>query len=152
MEESGLKACTKMMGDIFRSLAVRTTDDGIDSDGLHAITLRAAELASQIATSSNQYTLEYYFVAADPKDTRQLDLGTAHSYNLIDVKTGQPVSSAYEVTYGKDGKAGEVLAVVFPALEHRDRDGKVKVICKPTVLAKFCSSVMRKAKGRGLAQ
>lgn len=152
MKESGLKACTQLVDDIFRTLAVLVTDDGIDSDGLHAITLRAADLGSQIATSSDRYSLEYYFVPGDTKATRQLHHSMADSRNLIDVQTGQRVSSAFEISYGKDGNVGEMLAVIFPALEHINRDGKVKLICKPTVLAKFCSPVTRKAKGRGMAQ
>ncbi len=153
MHQNGLKNCTRVMEEIFARLSGVVTDEGFDCKGLQDITTTAAKLASKIATASDRYSMKYSFRPSHSTEARQLYTNMLGDYSLIDIETGQTVTSAFTITSRKDGRVGEMLAVILPALERVQEDVMAVIVVKSTILVRFDQPVQRKgrakAKGKG---
>ena len=108
-----------------------------------------AELAHNIRLSPFSYDFPASFKPNDSAKSRVLRSEDLGKYKLMDAQTGQPIRGPSSVVVGKDGRAGEKLCVIQPALVRRGINGAKDVtLVKATVLASFDSPTLRRGKAR----
>ena len=69
------------------------------------------------------------------------------TYRLVNAETGSEIHNPGMIDVDEDGRAGEKLCVVHPALIHRGRHGKAdKTLVEAMLLVKLDRPLLRKSK------
>ena len=102
------------------------------------VVVEAAELAKNIRLSVASCWFVFEFPAKDPPNGRILFSADLEDYIVINLATGQPIRGVQTIIAGPDGRVGEVLCCIHPALKRKGgKNGKDIVVAKATILVKF---------------
>ena len=107
----------------------------------------AIALATALRLSTTGYRLVFHPFIRDPSKAT-----TAYNYeiqnsSMIDLMTHKIIRPDSVLKIADDGRLGEEMLVVSPALVRDQRDGRGKVmVCKPTVLVKLDEPMGRRGR------
>ena len=128
----------------------RPTHENNDSEDLHTqIILPSIQLANKLRLSTVDYRLLFRPFARDPGKA-----STAYHYeipnaSMVDLQTHKVIRPDSGLKVGDDGRIGEDVLVVSPALVRDSKDGgRGKVlVCKPTVVVKLDEPMGKRSRG-----
>lgn len=124
-------------------------DDSSLEEELHKQIIQPAmHLATKLRISTTDYRLTFHPFARDSGKST-----TAYHYEIqnccmMDIMTHKIVRPDSVLKIAEDGRIGEEMLVVSPALVRDQKDGKGKVmVCKPTVLVKLDEPMGKRSRG-----
>ncbi|KAL9131975.1 MAG: hypothetical protein Q9175_006635 [Cornicularia normoerica] len=134
------------------ALSALISDSPNDNESLselhQQITLPTIALATALRLSTTDYRLIFHPVTRDPSKST-----TAHHYeiqntSMIDIATHKIIRPDSVLKIGEDGRIGEKMLVVSPAVVRDQKDGNGRVmVCKPTVLVKLDEPMGKRSRG-----
>jgi hypothetical protein len=98
------------------------------------IVTEAAELSRSIRLSPAFYEFEIDFVPRDSMHSRVLYGADLERYKAVDNASGQPIRGVKNVVIGINGRIGEKLCVIHPALKRRGKSVEKDVVLVPTTI------------------
>ncbi|CAF9922409.1 hypothetical protein IMSHALPRED_005680 [Imshaugia aleurites] len=143
------KIASQTLSEALSALISDTANDASSPDSLHAQIIQpTVHLATQLRLSTTTYRLFFHPFTRDAKKR-----STAHHHeipnsSMIDMATHKMIRPDSVLKIGADGRIGEEMLVVSPALVREQEDGKGKVmVCKPTVLVKLDEPMGKRGRG-----
>ena len=114
---------------------------------------RAADLAHNIRLSTTEYRFEFHFDPKTPSKDRVFFIQDLDRFNVVDCKTAQPLPRSSSVNADENGRVGEMISTIHPALQRKGHNGGEDLeLIKATVLVRFDREVQRAAKKRKASQ
>lgn len=115
----------------------------------------AVQFANKLRLSTTSYRLipHIFIKDKDRSSTQQPHATAAYAYEIkdstmIDIATHKILRPDSALKVGEDGRIGEEVVVIAPALLRLLREGKGKVlVCKPIVLVKLDEPMVKRGRG-----
>ena len=132
---------------VFTSLLPVEQRAAFRGQDLRKLFTEAADLATNIRLSPTTYLFSSEHDLGEPLFT-----GDIQGLKIINQASGQPIRSLDIIEATQDGKIGEKLCVVHPALVRKGKEsGDDITLVKPTVLCNFDCPVTRRKKTKDRA-
>lgn len=124
-------------------------DDDEDSAELHKQIIQPTiHLATKLRLSTTDYRLTFHPFTRDPGKTSTAYHHEIPNCSMVDITTHKIVRPDSMLKVGDDGRVGEEMLVVSPALVREHTDGKGRVmVCKPTVLVRLDEPMGKRSRG-----
>ncbi len=124
-------------------------DSPPNPDDLHQqIILPAVHLANKLRLSTTDYRLLFHPFTRDPAKATTAYHYEIQNSSMIDLATHKVIRPDSILKVAEDGRIGEEVLVVAPAMVREQRGGQGKVmVCKPTVLVKLDEPMGRRSRG-----
>ena len=137
----------------FKTILPSNSEVDFDVQECHKIIAAAADLAHNIRMSTVSYTYGTILEPAAPVDQRFMFIDEVKTFTVINSSTGQPLKASSMFDTAQDGKIGEKLCVLHPALTRRGTGGGEDItIIKATVVVKFDQEVKKMTKKRKVVE
>lgn len=127
-----------------------TKDEQSGWEELHtSITLPAIALATKHRLSTSSYILtSRLFTNRDPAKATHAFVYEIKDSSMVDIATEKVLRPDSVLKIAEDGRIGEEMLVVTPALLRVQGDGKSKMlVCKPRILVKLDEPMQKRGKG-----
>ena len=125
---------------------VMVPEDGWEK--LHKqVVLPAIEIATAMRVSMTDYQLETRLFKKAPEKANAIYHNEIQHYQLVDNATHKIVRPDSTLKTADDGRIGEELLVVSPALLRKKDENHRAIICKPTILIKLDEPMGKRSKG-----
>jgi len=123
-----------------------------DEDGweeLHKqVVLPAIQLATKLRLSTADYCLIPHIFVKDPSKPTSVFFYEIKDCSMTDIATHKVIRPDSVLKVAEDGKIGEEVLVMSPALLRVHKEGKGKVlVCKPTILVKLDEPMGKRPRG-----
>ena len=132
-----------------RSLISPSPNSDLDPSEIHhQIILPTVQLATKLRLSITDYRLLFHPFTRDPSKATTAYHFEIPNSSMLDLTTHKVIRPDSILKVADDGRVGEEMLVVSPALVRDQRDGKGKVmVCKPTVLVKLDEPMGKRSRG-----
>ena len=143
------KTASQTLSSALSSLISDSPIDKADAGSLHQqIILPAMHLANQLRLATTDYRLIFRPFTRDPSRSSTAYHHEIPNSSMVDVATHKIIRPDSVLKIGEDGRIGEEMLVVSPALVRDPKEGKGKVlVCKPTVLVKLDEPMGKRGRG-----
>lgn len=112
------------------------------------IVLPSIALANKLRLSTTDYRLVFHPFSRDPGKARTAYQYEIQNSSMMDLMTHKVIRPDSVLKVAEDGRIGEEVLVVSPALVRDQKEGKGKVmVCKPTVLVKLDEPMGKRSRG-----
>lgn len=112
----------------------------------------AVQVAANMRLSTENYRTTSR-LAGKPSDQSSMFLHEVQRCNMIDLSSQKIIRPDSVLKVGEDGRIGEQILVVQPALIRTPREaGPNAVLCKPSMLVRLDEPMGRKSKGMKVLQ
>lgn len=151
IEEQGRRAklASQTLSEALSALISKSPHDNSVLEELHEqIILPTIQLATKLRLSTTDYRLIFHPFTRDPSKTTTAYHYEIQNSSMIDIMTHKIIRPDSMLKVAEDGRIGEEMLVVSPALVRDQKDGNGKVmVCKPTVLVRLDEPMGKRIRG-----
>lgn len=143
------KVASQTLSSALSALVCESAMDSESMEELHKqIILPAVQLATKLRLSTTDYRLIFHPFTRDPSKATTAYHYEIQNSSMIDIMTHKIIRPDSVLKVAEDGRIGEEMLVVSPALvrDQKERNGKV-MVCKPTVLVKLDEPMGKRSRG-----
>ena len=146
-----LRGVDKTIGAILTKLMPQGRQSDYEVQSFGTLSTECEDLAANIRLSNASYTFIAEFCANNTPESRILYERDLRQYRVLNEATGQPIRGEKSVQVGLDGRVGEKLCVVHPAMVRCGQSGESGLTLIPaTILVKLDMPEVRRGKMKGL--
>ncbi len=143
------KVASQTLSSALSALVCESAMDNESMEELHKqIILPAVQLATKLRLSTTDYRLIFHPFTRDPSKATTAYHYEIQNSSMIDIMTHKIIRPDSVLKVAEDGRIGEEMLVVSPALvrDQKERNGKA-MVCKPTVLVKLDEPMGKRSRG-----
>ncbi|CAD6591487.1 MAG: hypothetical protein ASARMPREDX12_005190 [Alectoria sarmentosa] len=143
------KMASETLSEALSALVSKPANDESSFEELHKqIILPAIQLATKLRLSTTDYRLIFHPFTRDPSKSTTAYHYEIQNSSMMDIMTHKIIRPDSILKVAEDGRIGEEMLVVSPALVRNQRDGNGRVmVCKPTVLIKLDEPMGKRSRG-----